>query len=158
MSATRPTLTADRKVQALMAGDVSINEALGLDHSKAPKLVRLAASMFREKKYGDAALLAELATLGDPKMFRAWALRGASLAKDKKAHEAIPCLLQALSLRPDDVASWTDLGELYLQLLDYDKATEALKQAMTLDKDAKHPAGRRARAVAGRAMALLKKR
>ena len=42
-------------------------------------------------------------------------------------------------------------------LLDFIHAAQALKQALLLDPEAKHPAGRRARAIVGRTVSRLKK-
>lgn len=125
--------------------------------SDATSFVRLGAAAFAKEDFAAAIVAAECACQADAACFDAWLLLGAVLARTKQERPAVEAYLKALSLKPDDVRAWADLGELYTLLLKYDEAVAALRQAILLDPKAEHPAGVRARAVAGRTMALLKR-
>lgn len=124
----------------------------------ATKLVRIAAAFAADQDWEAAEGAAELAAACDPQSFEAWSTLGALRARQKNYERAIPCYVKALELAPNDIQSWTDLGELFTLMMDYEKAAAALRQAMTLDPKAEHPGGRRARAIVGRTLALLKKK
>ncbi|MCC6807691.1 MAG: tetratricopeptide repeat protein [Deltaproteobacteria bacterium] len=123
----------------------------------APKLASLAHAVAADGDFGAAQAAAQMATTADPKCFDAWVMLGLAHAKQNKPSRAAPCFVKALELRPDDVACWTDLGECLTMLMDYPRAAAAFRQAMLLDPNADHPSGRRARAVVGRTIALLRK-
>lgn len=127
----------------------------GLKPDEAESFVRLGAQAFAEDEFAGALAAAQLAVKADPNHFAAYALLAASLARLKHLRPAIEAYIQALRLEPTDVSCWTDLGELYVLTMQYEEAAAALRQAMQLDPDAKHASGRRARAIAGRTMALL---
>jgi cytochrome c-type biogenesis protein CcmH/NrfG len=145
-----------KQVRAMLEADKSVVEILGLKKEDAARFVKLAAQNIKEKDFDSAEAAAEVATACDPKLAEAWISLGVARAKLKNFAEAVPCYHKALELRPDDIACWTDLGELYVGLLDYPRAAEALKQAMLLDPEAEHPFGRRARAIVGRALSMLR--
>lgn len=127
----------------------------GFNESEAESFTRLGAKALQKGDNAGAAAAAQIAVKANPKLFTAWLLLGASLARLKHHKEAVDAYIKALTLNPTDIGAWADLGELYVLTMQYGEAVAALKQAMLLDPDAKHPAGRRARAVAGRTMALL---
>src|SRR5262249_9322527 len=99
---------------------------------------------------------AELATACDETLAEAWMLLGAACAKQKKVAEAAAAYDRALALAPDDITTLADAGEAHIQLMNYQKAAAYLQRAMTLDPNAQHASGRRARAVVGRTIALLR--
>jgi len=55
--------------------------------------------------------------------------------------------VEALKRNPEDIASWTDLGEVYVYMMDFAHAAQALEQALKLDPAGENPWGRRAWAV-----------
>lgn len=124
-----------------------------MNHSR---YLRNAAAFLRAGNPLAAELLAEKA-VEDPALAEAWLVLGIARAKRLRHADAAPCFLRVLELQPNNIDAWTDLGEVYLALGRYDGAAAALKQAITLDPNALHPSGRRARAVVGRTYALLKK-
>ena len=124
----------------------------------APRFVQLAAAFVKEADLDAGEGAAELAVATDPTSVDAWLMLGVCRARMKNYERAVPCYVKALELRPDDIAAWCDLGELFTLMMDYDRAAAALRQAMTLDPNADHPSGRRARAIVGRTLALLKKK
>lgn len=137
-----------------------LSAALGFDASKADVLLRLAAAQLGEKRHDEALLLlevvSELVSEG-PLMFDLHSLRAMALARGKEYQSAVQSYLAALNIRPNDLECWTDLGEAYVALGEYQLAAQALKQAMQIDPKAEHPSGRRARAIAGRTTAMLKR-
>lgn len=88
----------------------------------------------------------------------AWVLLGSVRAQLKRYAEAVDPYVQALKRNAADISTWTNLGELYISLLDFDKAAAALRQAMLLDPTAIHPAGRRARVVVASTLRKLQAR
>lgn len=108
---------------------------------------RLAISLGARDELEDAEQAATLSLQLDDDSAETWALLGSVRARRKRYEEAIAPYLEALRRAPTDIRTWTNLGEVYLVLMDYDKATRALEQAMRLDPKAQHPAGRRARVV-----------
>jgi len=143
-------------IQKWLEKDRPLPELLGLKPEDGPRLARLAAAFHGAQDFPAAEAAAELAAECRPDLFEAWALLGAARAKQKKLAEAEPAYERALSLRPNDITSLTDLGEVQVQLMAYDKAAAHLRKALELDPTATHPSGRRARAVIGRTLALLK--
>ncbi len=123
----------------------------------APRFVQMASALVQSEDLEAAEGAAELATIADPQHADAWLTLGIVRARRNEYTRAIPDYIRALELRPDDVSSWCDLGELYTLMGDYQKAAAALRQAMVLDPNADHPAGRRARAIVGRSLARLAK-
>ena len=124
----------------------------------AAKFAQLSAAFVNENDLEAAEGAAEFAVAADKASFDAWLMLGVCRARKKNYEPAVPCYVKALELRPDDVAAWCDLGELFTLMMDYDRAAAALRQAMTLDPNADHPSGRRARAIVGRTLAMLKKK
>lgn len=125
--------------------------------SDSTKLAAYAHACAKENDYFAAEGAAQLATIADPQCFEAWVMLGICYAKGNKFARAVPCYVKALELRPNDIACWSDLGELFVSLMDYPKAAATFRKVMELDPNAAHPSGRRARAVVGRTLALLKK-
>jgi cytochrome c-type biogenesis protein CcmH/NrfG len=122
----------------------------------AADALRLAAMFLKEKDYEGVAAAAEAATQRDPKSFEAWSLLGMARAKLKLYETAIPPYLKAAELRPDEVTTFTALGELMLGIADFGRSAQALRRACELDPKAETPAGRRARALIGRTIAKLR--
>jgi cytochrome c-type biogenesis protein CcmH/NrfG len=154
--------TNSKKREALLsqlkAGRMSTAELLALKVEDCTRFVRLGSALAKEQDFSGAQAAAEVATQCNPKRFEAWALLGMARAKQKLLAEAAPAYMKALELKPDDVACWAALGEIFIGLSDYERASSALRQALTLDPHSQHPAGRRARAVVGRTISLLKKK
>lgn len=100
---------------------------------------------------------AEMAVTLDAANARAWSALGAARARLKRYTLAVPAFLEALKLAPQDITCWTDLGETYVYLMDFEHAAAALQQALLLDPEAKDPWGRRARAIVVRVMKQLKR-
>ncbi|MCC6806645.1 MAG: hypothetical protein IT381_04420 [Deltaproteobacteria bacterium] len=125
--------------------------------SDAQALTKLAAHLLAEKDPAAAEGAAEAAATLDPRSFDAWFVLAVARARQEDRAGAVFAYLQALEIVPGHIGCWTDLGELYIALLDYKRAAAALRQAMMLDPHALNPAGRRARAVAGKTMTRLKK-
>jgi cytochrome c-type biogenesis protein CcmH/NrfG len=128
-----------------------------LPREDGARLLKLAALQLREKDYASAEAAALLVTAADPTSADAWLIVGVARAKRDEHARALPAYLRALELRPSDISAWTDLGEVYLTLLRNEEAAAAFRQAIRLDPEALHPAGRRARAVVGRTLSELKR-
>jgi cytochrome c-type biogenesis protein CcmH/NrfG len=148
--------TPEEIVQKLLGPD-GAKRLVGND-SDAKQLEKLAAKALLNHQDEAAEAAALAITAYDPKRARAWIMLGVSRAKMKRFSEAVPCFIHALELDALDVATWVDLGEAYISILDYTQAAKALQQAITLDPNAQHPAGRRARAIVGRTVQKLKSR
>jgi Flp pilus assembly protein TadD len=116
----------------------------------------LAAAAVEAKRWQEAMEHAQAATVLDSKSFEAWVLLGIAKARLKDLREAVLCFQRALEQRPDDLQTWVDLGEVCLGINDFHRAGKALGRAIELDPNAEHPAGRRARALAGRAIIRLR--
>jgi tetratricopeptide (TPR) repeat protein len=91
-----------------------------------------------------------------PTVFDGWLALGLVAAKQRDYASAVAAYVRALEIAPNDIACWTDLGELLLALLDLPGAARALSRAIALDKDATHPHGRRARALVARTLKQLR--
>jgi cytochrome c-type biogenesis protein CcmH/NrfG len=123
----------------------------------APHFCKLAAHFLKDKRFDAAEGAAEIAASLMPKSFDAWFLLAVARARQEDRAGAAFAYLKALEIVPGHIGCWTDLGEIYVALLEYKKAAAALRQAMLLDPDAQHPSGRRARAVVGKVVTKLKK-
>lgn len=132
--------------------------ALNPQPTDARRFAELASAFVKDEDFTSAEASAELATACDPRSHEAWVMLGITRSRLKEYERAFPCYVRALELRPDDIASWCDLGELFTLMMDYDRAAAALRQAMILDPSGDHPSGRRARAIVGRTLAMLKKK
>lgn len=130
--------------------------APALQVKDAERFNRLALTLAKKGNFAGSAAAAELATRADPGSRDAWVLYASAQAKAKNLVLAEQGYKRALALDNKHISSWTALGELYLAQHQFKKATVALKQACLLDPDAKHPAGVRARALIGRAIATLR--
>lgn len=115
-----------------------------------------AAAAVEAQRWDEAAEHARAVTASEPKSFEAWVLLGIASARQKNLREAIGCFQRALEQRPNDVQAWVDLGECCLGISDWARAGKALGRAIELDPKSQHPAGRRARALAGRAIVRLR--
>ena len=82
---------------------------------------------------------------------------GLALARALKPVEALPYLLKSLALKPDDIEIACAVGEISVERLDSETAGKWLKQCLTLDPKAQHPAGVRARGLIKKAEKQLKK-
>lgn len=133
------------------------NAAARFGPQDAERFIRLAMQLLRDEDLVGAVACAEVATMCDPQHFAAWLALGTANARAKRFRQGAAAFLRAAEQRPDDVVAWTDAGECYVQLRDYEAAAQCLRQAMENDPQAKHPAGRRARALVGRTIALLKR-
>lgn len=121
------------------------------------RLTKLAALHLNEEDFASAEAAAMLAVTANPSCAEAWIALAISRAKLNEHAASAQAYLKALELRPQDVACWTGLGEVYLTLMQHQRAAAAFRQAMQLDPNGDHPAGRRARAVAAKTMARLRK-
>lgn len=139
-----------------MPQEQSFKDAIGLSTQNAEQFSRVAAAFLADKDLALAEASAEIATQCEPSYAPGWLILGSALARKGDFKEAVPAYLRALELRPGDIAAWCNLGELYISLLDYPKAAQALKQAMTLDPKAEHPSGIRARIVVVNTLKMLK--
>ena len=122
-----------------------------------PRLLKLSAQCLVEKDYEGAQTAAAMAVTAAPDLFEAWVALGVSRAKFGDHGGAVEPFIRALALQPKAIQCWCDLGECYLTLMRYKEAAASFKQAMLLDPESKHPAGRRARAVSAKTMAQLRK-
>ncbi|MCC6809569.1 MAG: hypothetical protein IT381_19220 [Deltaproteobacteria bacterium] len=118
-------------------------------------LSRLAAHFLRTDDLPSARACAALAAALAPDSYEAQVAFAATSARASDTPRAISAYLRALNLRPTAGAAWTGLAELYLSTFDYEKAAGALRQALLLDRQGQRPWGRRARALAGQALAQL---
>ena len=131
--------------------------ALALGTKNASDYTRLAHFLLQQGEPTGAEGAAELATAIAPEDADAWAALGAARAKAKNYRDAVPAYLEALRLRPTDIACWTDLGETYVYLFELTHAAAALERALELDPEAEDPWGRRARAIVARVVRQLRK-
>jgi Flp pilus assembly protein TadD len=115
-----------------------------------------AARAVEAERWAEAKTFAAAAAAADPSSFEAWVLSGIACARSKDLREAVLCFQRALERRPLDLQTWVDLGECCLGINDYPRAGKALGRAIELDPRGEHPAGRRARALAGRAIVRLR--
>jgi cytochrome c-type biogenesis protein CcmH/NrfG len=74
-----------------------------------------------------------------------WKACGVALARIGQEVRAVQAFSLAATLAPDDIESRLCAGELMIKLLDYAGAVTMFKACMSLDPDAKHPGGVRAR-------------
>lgn len=125
--------------------------------SDSGRYLSLAATFLQADDLEGAEAAAELATSCDESSGDAWIALGVARARQKKWELAAEAYEKAAALKPTEVGVWTDLGETYVSMSEFIKAAAALKQACELDPKAEHPAGRRARAVVGRTLAILRK-
>jgi tetratricopeptide (TPR) repeat protein len=72
---------------------------------------------------------------------------GAALARTGQHQAALAAFERSVSLDPNAIESWCNLGEVALELLEWRRAIFALGRCLDLDPDAKHPSGLRARAL-----------
>ena len=121
------------------------------------QLLMLASKCLVDNDLEGAQTAAAMACVAAPAMPEAWVALGVARARHGDHAGAVEPFIKALALRPRDVQLWCDLGECYVTLMKYAEAAAALKQAMLLDPNLQHPAGRRARAVAAKTMAQLRK-
>ncbi|MCC6807692.1 MAG: tetratricopeptide repeat protein [Deltaproteobacteria bacterium] len=122
-----------------------------------PTLLGLARAFADAGDFAAAEAAAAAATLVDGRAFYAWVALGIARARLGRDALAVTAFLKALEIDPKAVSVWVDLGEIYLNKGRYELAAEALRNACELDKDGRTPPGRRARALIGRTIALLKK-
>ena len=101
---------------------------LKLEKKDAERYLRFAA-FTKAKDYPGSEAAADVAVRCDATLFDGWVLLGAARAKQKSYLEAVPCYRHALELKPDDVACWAAVGELYIALEQFKRAAEALKRA-----------------------------
>lgn len=127
-----------------------------LTPADAERFSRLALTLLKQGDLAGSAAAAELATRANPQSRDAWVVYGSAHAKAKQFKPAEQGYKRALALDPKHLSSWTALGEIYLSQHQFKQATVALKQACMLDPECKHPAGVRARALIGRAIATLR--
>lgn len=80
---------------------------------------------------------------------------GLALARNDRVNMARPVLLNVLAKRRTDVELWCVVGEIELEALNYARAAQCFKRCLELDPDAKHPSGRRARALIKKGEKLL---
>jgi cytochrome c-type biogenesis protein CcmH/NrfG len=126
--------------------------------TREQSFARLAAGFVKANDWEGALAASEVVTRGDPTHFAGWVMRGMAQAKLKLYQEAVTSYRAALGVRPDDVSSWAALGELYIGLNDFKQAAEMLQKACELDPKGTHASGRRARALIGRTIALLRQK
>lgn len=151
--ATREVVEFDPKV----ARQNRKRAVAALSAADAERFTKLAVGLLSDEDIEGALAAAEVAVSCDPQSFLAWSALGTAAARAKQFSRAATAFLRAAEQKPEDVSSWTDAGECYLQLADYHAASDCLRQAMENDPEAKHPSGRRARALVGRTIALLKR-
>jgi Flp pilus assembly protein TadD len=116
----------------------------------------LGRRLFEAGDFSGAQAAARLALEREPNRFEPWSLFACSAASRRHYVAAAGAFLEALKRKPDDVGCWTNLGEVYLALMQIEEAS-ALRQAMELDPQALHPAGKRARAIVAKTIARTKK-
>ncbi len=129
---------------------------LVLKPTDAPRYCNLALVFAKKKDDAGSAAAAELAARADPGSLDAWVLLASARARMRDYPGAQRAYERALKIDPQHTSSWTSLGELHLAQHQFKQATAALQKAMSLDPDATHPAGRRARALVGKAIAQLR--
>lgn len=134
-----------------------VTNALCLSPDRAPDYARLAGFFLQNQELEGAEGAAEMSVALSGECVDGWIALGTARAKLKKYQEAVPAYLEALRRRPDDVASWTDLGECYVYLMDFPHAAQALERALELDPNGESPWGRRARAIVARVLKQLRK-
>lgn len=123
----------------------------------AQGLLGLARTLLDAKDYAGAEDCAHAATLLEPGSLVAWAALGVARARRNRTDAAAKAFLRALEIDAKAIDVWVDLGELSLTCGRYEYAAEALRNACELDRAGKTPAGRRARALIGRTISLLRK-
>ena len=135
----------------------TVAKTLGLEGKSSADYTRLADFFLANGELEGAEGAAELALAISPDDADAWVALGAARAKRKAYREAVPAYLEALRRRPNDIAAWTDLGETYVYLMDFEHAGAALERALELDPKGENPWGRRARAIVARVLKQLRK-
>ncbi|MCC6806350.1 MAG: tetratricopeptide repeat protein [Deltaproteobacteria bacterium] len=135
----------------------SVAKTLGLQGKNAQEYTRLAYFFLQNGELEGAEGAAELAVALDKDDADAWVAIATARAKQKRYQDAVPAYLEALRRRPTDLASWTDLGEAYVYLMDFEHAAAALERALELDPQGQDPWGRRARAIVARVLKQLRK-
>lgn len=97
----------------------------------------------------------ELARTGLPSEEDVAVAYGLALARNDRINAARPVLLNVLARRRTDIELWCVMGELELDALNYVRAAKCFKRCLELDPEAKHPSGRRARALIKKGEKLL---
>lgn len=132
----------------------TVAKALGSNGGKS--YARLASFFLQRGELESAEGAAELAVAINSDDTDGWVALGTARAKQKRYADAVPAFLEALRRRPVDIATWTDLGEAYVYLMDFTHAAQALERALELDPTGKDPWGRRARAIVARVLKQLR--
>ncbi len=140
-----PARISSRKgMAALVKGDLdtaesAFKESLRLDPKAVPSLVGLAEVMLKRSRPKEAEELLQTALETAPQHAPVYNVWGRYLYTQKKFTEAEAAFKKAISLRPQEISSYIELGDLYLNGLQ--KPQEAIavyREAVALDR---HHAG-----------------
>jgi tetratricopeptide (TPR) repeat protein len=120
------------------------------------RMRHLSALAFSENDFEAAQTYADAWALAEPSSADAWHTLAAAFAKQKRFRPARDCLQRAVACDPKRISAWVDMAEACIAIVDYKAASDVLRVALELDPEGKNPAGRRARAIAGRTLMKLR--
>ena len=107
----------------------------GKDRSEAEKHLRLARSLFEQRRFAEAAAEAVRARQSDPDSLSAWKLSGLSLQLAQRLPEAEEEFTNALKSFPVDADLWFYLARVHYLQAELKPAEEAARKALELKSD-----------------------
>ncbi len=119
-----------------------------LDRKDTTEAMRAAEIAFDSGNYDDAIAVGERLREVNPTEPRIHLLLGSAEIRRGKPEDAVPCLLKAADLEPQNATAWLLLGEAFEDLEEWESAVEALLIAVQLASDTSLPHRRLLRLVA----------
>ena len=125
------------RFKAFVEGELSWADVLNLSPESLEIAAEVGYAQFKNGRYEDAEKCFKALTVLDFKNPYYHGMLGTILQREKRDAEAIVEYTQALELKPDDIVSLTNRGEIFMKSGWMKQAKADFAKAMTLDTDGK---------------------
>jgi tetratricopeptide (TPR) repeat protein len=134
-------------LQKVIAGTAPLNLFLGFNRQTLDAMAAFGFNLYEQGKSREAEKIFRGLIAIDSTLYYGYAGLGALALSDERADEAIPFLVKAVELNPNDASVHANLGEALLRQAKFDDAARHFGRALDLDPDEKDPGANRARAI-----------
>lgn len=136
---------AKAEIEDLLSGGMRWAELLTWPPEKLHELAKRGYDLYQTSLYQKAEIIFKGLTVLDPENFYYHQMLAACYQQQEKATEAIFEYSVALEIKPDDIVSRTNRGEVYLTMKIFELAGQDFAEAIRLDPEEKDRWGKRSR-------------
>jgi tetratricopeptide (TPR) repeat protein len=147
----------ENNFDAFVRGEASLAQLMGITRDQAYAFAEYAYTLYEQGRVREAKQIFEALVIQNPADPYMHFMLGVIYAKMDMPEEAVEAYGNSLERDPENIAAYTNRGEILLQHGEFDEALTDLQAAIKLDASGSNPFAMRARVLAQATAQVIKK-